>query len=465
MTTTDDENSQYEPFASFSSWLTESCNVALVETYRSLKDEASAMASLDDRKAALDNVMRTAALETGAIEDLYETNRRVTITVAGMAAGWEAQLDEIGPQVRSHFEAQLEAFEMVLDLATKKQPVSAAFIRQLHEQTTRNQRTYRAHTPVGVQDVELHHGQYKTQPNTVLTADGEYHWYAPVQDTEPEMTRLVSELSTEAFMAAPAQLQAAFAHYAFVAIHPFEDGNGRVARALASVFLYRYGGVPLVIFSDQKARYWSALKAADCGNRSAFLRFVEDRLIDTLSTVRLLLSVNQPVPTDSQRLVQQLLNQPRDRTPQELLAIGRRINEAMNRSLDAAWREALQLVAPAGLTTTTQVQPLSGQLANWDHQYLPVGNGAEQLYNLHMPEPIPLAIGFRPALGMASNNMRHQFMLSDPDRVNTHILYIRPEDADPEISASLQLQIDGWTRAATKNIVDEFLAAIRSNLT
>ena len=72
------------------------------------------------------------------------------------------------------------------------------------------------------------------------------------------------------------------AHYAFVCIHPFADGNGRVSRALASVFLYRSPGIPLVIFADQKNTYIDALEAADKGKYNLFVQFIADVCTDTV---------------------------------------------------------------------------------------------------------------------------------------------------------------------------------------
>jgi Fic family protein len=56
------------------------------------------------------------------------------------------------------------------------------------------------------------------------------------------------------------------AHYAFVAIHPFADGNGRVARALASVFTYRAYSVPVLILAESRNDYLTNLEAADRSN-------------------------------------------------------------------------------------------------------------------------------------------------------------------------------------------------------
>ena len=48
-------------------------------------------------------------------------------------------------------------------------------------------------------------------------------------------------------------------HYALTAIHPFADGNGRLARVVASMFLIRSAGVPLLVFADQWPAYYQAL--------------------------------------------------------------------------------------------------------------------------------------------------------------------------------------------------------------
>lgn len=123
---------------------------------------------------------------------------------------------------------------------------------------------------------------YKAQPNHVVQADGSSHAYAPVDDTPGEMHRLVSELRSTEFASAHPLLQASFAHHALAAVHPFSDGNGRVARVLASVYLLRAVSVPLVVFADQRGLYLQALAAADEGRLSAFVDFIEERAVDAI---------------------------------------------------------------------------------------------------------------------------------------------------------------------------------------
>jgi Fic family protein len=272
----------YEPFPSFSEW---SASIRTAESWDAALERLQEvkLASSEDRlQGALDFVTRAAALDTGAIEGLYSTDRGFTYSVAAQAAAWEAAMDERGSDIRPMFEAQLRGYELVLDAATEATPIVATWIRRLHEEFCAAQDTYRAWTDAGWIDRPLVRGQYKDLPNHVIQPDGSIFAYAPVIDTTAEVNRLAHELATDLFSSAHPVVQAAYAHYGCVRIHPFPDGNGRVARALASVFLYRTAGTPLLLFSDRRDRYLDALRAADNGNHQAFMDFILYAAISTL---------------------------------------------------------------------------------------------------------------------------------------------------------------------------------------
>ena len=60
----------------------------------------------------------------------------------------------------------------------------------------------------------------------------------------------------------PIELATLF-HYRFIRIHPFEDGNGRVARLLVNYILLRHGYPMIIIKTEDKSAYLDALNLAD----------------------------------------------------------------------------------------------------------------------------------------------------------------------------------------------------------
>lgn len=281
------EGAAYRPFPSFRDWTSPSVDFAAVDA---LKNALSDLGSVPQevRERAVQAVRNAAAIETGAIEKLYELDRGITITAALQVAQVEALLGKQEEKARGLIESQMAAYDFVLDFVTRRQALAQAWIRQLHHQLCSAQETYRVLLPDGqFGQRSLPLGTYKEEPNHVRTVAGHVHHYAPVQRTEPEMQRLVEETRSVQFEAAHPVDQASYAHYAFAAVHPFADGNGRVARAFASIFSYRAYSVPLLITADQRAEYFQALVDADNGNFLPFRSFVAAR---ASQSIRLMLA-------------------------------------------------------------------------------------------------------------------------------------------------------------------------------
>jgi len=70
----------------------------------------------------------------------------------------------------------------------------------------------------------------------------------------------------------PAEVEAAWLHHRFTQIHPFQDGNGRVARALATLAFLRDGYFPLVVRRGDREEYLQALYYADAGDLGPLVR-------------------------------------------------------------------------------------------------------------------------------------------------------------------------------------------------
>ncbi|PXA67484.1 Fic family protein [Cryobacterium arcticum] len=277
----------YAPFPVFLRWVPDNFEHLTFDRYAEQLASAKTESGPDVLRSAVSIATKWAAVNTGAIENLYDVDRGFTYSVAVSGAAW-SNIHKLKGDSAAHAMADaINAYDYVLDATTKDRPVTEHWIKELHAIVCASQESFTVLTAVGTQERSLPLGTYKTDPNSPLNlATNEVHSYAPPMDTGPEMARLIEQLRSDEFIAAHPILQAAYAHYAFVCIHPFADGNGRVSRALASTYLYRNPGVPLVIFADQKGEYLDALEAADAGNSSAFVHFVSERAIDTVGMVK-----------------------------------------------------------------------------------------------------------------------------------------------------------------------------------
>jgi len=126
---------------------------------------------------------------------------------------------------------------------------------------------------------EIIPGQYKTTPNSVRQASGEIMSFASVEETPSRMSDLVTWLRQELTSPTlPIAACIAKLHHDFIVIHPFEDGNGRVARLLVNYVLMRSGYLPLIVRTDEKEAYLTALRLADAGELSALMTYLQRRL-------------------------------------------------------------------------------------------------------------------------------------------------------------------------------------------
>lgn len=172
-----------------------------------------------------------------------------------------------------------EAINFLIEFARDEQPLTESMIRELHRlilgrepfraeaETADGQRTSRTITP----------GRYKQESNHVLTRTGEMFYFASPEETGAEMQKLVEWYREEHEKGEthPVLLAAEF-HYRFVRIHPFDDGNGRMARLLMNLILMQHGLPPAVIQSDRehKEQYYRVLQAADAGDIEPFVEYV-----------------------------------------------------------------------------------------------------------------------------------------------------------------------------------------------
>lgn len=154
---------------------------------------------------------------------------------------------------------------MLEEAKTKGMPLTQSFIRTLHKTLLREDYTVYRNLPGGVQtSYVIHAGQYKTRPNSVITRYGDRFEYASPEETPALMTDLVDWYNQEEVKGELDAFQlATLFHYRYIRIHPFEDGNGRIARLLVNYILSRHGFPMIVVRSRNKQEYLEALHQAD----------------------------------------------------------------------------------------------------------------------------------------------------------------------------------------------------------
>ncbi len=177
-----------------------------------------------------------------------------------------------------------KAIRIIEELATSTIPLTESDIKELNRIVLGEE----AYESQGVTEdgrpttKTIHPGTYKTLPNHVRTASGELFRYAEPYDVPPKMTELLEWYRVEEAreILHPIFLAAEF-HFRFVLIHPFDDGNGRIARILMNYVLLRHEYPIVVIPTEEKDRYIAALEYADVGDKEPFYRYVATREIES----------------------------------------------------------------------------------------------------------------------------------------------------------------------------------------
>ncbi|OOV35228.1 hypothetical protein BO91_00465 [Candidatus Synechococcus spongiarum LMB bulk10E] len=226
------------------------------------------------------------AIETGIIERLYTVNRGITIQIleAGMEAlgKFHAQ-GRISKEARALITDQRAAIEMLMDLVGGNRVLSSSYIKELHHCLTRSQETCEAEDGHGNRiSIPLLKGQWKRHPNNPTRPDGSIHHYCPPDFVQDEIDTLLKLHNMHSDVCP--EVEAAWLHHRFTQIHPFQDGNGRVARALTSAIFLKEDCLVLVVRDEEhRERYLDALEDADRGNLKPLVDLFADIQISDLN--------------------------------------------------------------------------------------------------------------------------------------------------------------------------------------
>lgn len=188
-----------------------------------------------------------------------------------------------GKPLRDHLEIKghNEALHALEDIIRGERPLTEHAIKSFHQIILGEPYQIPARTDEGLPTQRwVTPGKYKSQPNHVRTLTGETFYFASPENTPHEMEQLMrwydEGISDERLHPL---VTAAIFHYRFIRIHPFDDGNGRIARILMNLVLMMRGYPPVIIRTEDKENYYRALRQADGDDIDAFIVYVGEQLV------------------------------------------------------------------------------------------------------------------------------------------------------------------------------------------
>lgn len=216
----------------------------------------------------INRLKRRHAIETGIIERMYDVDKGVTETLIneGFISSLVSHGDTNIPKqtLFNHLQDHLEAVDFIFDIVKENRPLTKSFICELHQLTTRHQEFVEAYDSSNRKVyTPLLKGKFKQLENNP-ERDGIKYFYCPPEHVEAEMDRLIEIYNQLCEQQINPLIIATWVHHAFTTIHPFQDGNGRVVRLIASLILVKENLFPITVLREEaKVKYIQALEEAD----------------------------------------------------------------------------------------------------------------------------------------------------------------------------------------------------------
>ena len=240
------------------------------------QEQSQAMRRGESYNEFLVRLKREWAIETGQIERLYDISRGATKTL--IEQGFDAALlshddtDRPTEEVLDYIKDQHNAIEGLYQFVGGDRPLGTSYVKELHKVLTAHQSHYHARNTLGHQVLtELPRGTWKTVPNNVELGNGKIFEFCPYEHVDAEMDQLIAWHHSHEEKGVLPEIESAWLHHRFTLIHPFCDGNGRVARCLASLVLLKHRWFPLVVTRDDRGNYLSAIREADRGKLASLV--------------------------------------------------------------------------------------------------------------------------------------------------------------------------------------------------
>ncbi len=231
------------------------------------------LARIDEKMKRLDSMRPIPADALGKLHGemrlahTYHSNaiEGNTLTLQETKLVLEEGLTIGGKSLREHIEASnnAKAFDLMEELAKKKRSIDQITIQKIHEIVTK-----------GILDDA---GRYRTRNVRIAGAVKASPDWSKIMKLMDELIEKIAESKEH-----PVETTS-FLHHRFVEIHPFSDGNGRVARLLMNLYLIARDYPTVVLKKEERGKYYKSLKTADAGNLASFANFIAKAVNENLT--------------------------------------------------------------------------------------------------------------------------------------------------------------------------------------
>jgi Fic family protein len=342
------------------------------------QEHAEQLAASQALKQFNERLARHWAIETGIIEGIYKIDRGITEML--IEKGIESSLiphgttdrpaEEVVAVLRDH-ESVLEG---VFEYVASRRSLSTSYIKQVHQALCAHQETVEAQDSQGrFVQVPLRRGEWKKNPNNPHRSDNLIHEYCPPEHVASEMDQLIEMHLKHTKEGISPEIEAAWLHHRFSQIHPFQDGNGRVARALATLVLLRAKLFPFTVDRTERDAYIDCLEQADQGDLAPFIEMVSRSqrraLTKALSLSEGLISEEKDltalIQSGVQTLKEKKVAQSRDR--QEVYQISSNLEDMAFKQMEGVASEVEESLKTVDPRYDCQVLRGDENTAHWFH--------------------------------------------------------------------------------------------------
>ena len=209
------------------------------------------------------------------IKNIYHSN---AIEGNALAVGETREVVEhgltiTGKPLKDQAEARnlSHALDFLEELASSSTPITEHDLRQLHA--------------LVLHEITEEAGAYRSSAVSISGSDYSPPGTESVPAQMEDFGRWLSDVSVAgdtAFAGVSGLLVAAAAHTWFVTVHPFIDGNGRVARLLLNLMLIRHGYPIAIITKEDRLRYDDALELSQASDLTPFIVLLTECIEESL---------------------------------------------------------------------------------------------------------------------------------------------------------------------------------------